>query len=444
MMHQYHQHAMMAGYPGQPPPPNMYYPHQHQPMPTPPPYAGHHQQMTPSHSRDGSLAPPAELNGIGLPPSKSSVYYDEFGQSHPVHAAPRNEEEDHDMEPPAKRMKAEEGASTGDDDEDEDDELRDAPPLPTAMRLSTKPARPKVHVMNKTGRNKLLGLFRDDAEIDVREHLNVKPDDSTFDIDAIIDEHGHTALHWAASLAKISITKELIGLGADIHRGNFNGETPLTRAMLTTNNAEAGTLSALLDLLAPSIRTLDQSYRSVIHHIALVSGLAGRAAAARMYMTGVLEWVAKGQQLSASLGQGHTGPQGHANGAGNGNGNGTTPSLGLKTLVDVQDLFGDTALNVAARTGNRGLVKLLLDAGADKSKTNKLGLKPVDFGIEVEVSHSIRLHERQKAEVQALAVTAAESIVASIKSETSRPERRSRDIQKSELSWTINWSMCRS
>lgn len=404
MMHHYHQHPMMAGYPGQPPlpPPNMYYPQQHQPMPTPPPYIGHQQpqqhrqqQMTPSQSIDDSLAPAAELNGIGLPPSKSEVYYDEFGQTHPIHTASQTEQDhDHDMEPPAKRIKAEGAVMNVDEDDEDEDELRDAPPLPTAMRLSSKPIRPKQSIMNKSSRNRLLGLFRDDAEIDVRAHLGIKPDDetSTFEIDAIIDEHGHTALHWAASLAKIQITKDLIELGADIHRGNFNGETPLTRAMLTTNNAEAGTLSDLLGLLAPSIRTLDQSYRSVIHHIALVSGLVGRAAAARMYMTGVLEWVAKEQQMSASLGQGHASGQGNQNGNGNGNGhgngNGTTPGLGLKTLVDVQDLFGDTALNVSARTGNRGLVKLLLDAGADKSKANKLGLKPVDFGVEVEVSPS--------------------------------------------------------
>lgn len=373
----YHHHPM-AGYPGQPPP-NMYYHSQPPLMPTPPPYTNH-VQMAPSHSADGSLGPPAELNGIGLPPSKSDVYFDEFGHSHPVHLAPQTEE-DQDMEPPAKRLKGENGHLEAGEDEDDEDEIRDAPPLPTAMRLSSKPVRPKSSFSAKSARAKLLGLFRDNSEVDVRAHLDIKENETlSFDIDAIIDDLGHTALHWAASLAKISVTKQLIELGADIHRGNFNGETPLARAVLTTNNAEATLLPDLLTHLAPSIGTLDQSYRSVIHHVALVSGLAGRAAAARMYMTGILEWVAKEQQLSASLSQGHSTAS-----SGSGNANGTTPSLSLKTLVDVQDLYGDTALNVAARTGNRGLVKLLLDAGADKSKSNKLGLKPVDFGIEVEV-----------------------------------------------------------
>lgn len=370
----YH-HPAMAGYhPG--PPPNVYYPQV--PPPPPPAYTGHAAVMTPSHSLDGNLAPPAELNGIGLPPSKSDIYYDEFGHSHPIHP-PSQPEDDHMMEPPAKRQKAEPSPANGDEDEDDDEELKDAPPLPPAMRLSTKPSRPKPSASSQSARAKLLGLFRDDSEVDVRAHLGVKSKEAlSIDIDTVIDEHGHTALHWAASLAKISVVEQLIELGADIHRGNFNGETALARAMLTTNNAEASTLSQLLAPLAPSIRTLDQSYRSVVHHIALVSGLTGRAAAARTYLTGVLEWVAKEQQLSASLGQGHPPASAQTNG--------TSPSLSLKTLVDVQDLYGDTVLNVSARMGNRGLVKLLLDAGADKSKANKLGLKPVDFGVEVEVS----------------------------------------------------------
>jgi ankyrin repeat protein len=58
----------------------------------------------------------------------------------------------------------------------------------------------------------------------------------------------------------------------------------------------------------------------------------------------------------------------------------------LKTLVNLRDLQGDTALNVAARVGNKNLVKLLLDAGADASRANKIGLRPVDYGLEVPVS----------------------------------------------------------
>jgi ankyrin repeat protein len=139
-------------------------------------------------------------------------------------------------------------------------------------------------------------------------------------------------------------------------------------------------------------------------------------------MTGILEWVAKEQRTSASLAKPYDGTNGTT---------GTSPSLSLKALVDVQDLYGDTALNVAARMGSRGLVRLLLDAGADKARGNKLGLRPIDFGVEVEVGpswHNLWF----SADTQALALTQAETVVANLKSENKKPEKRSRDVQKSE------------
>jgi len=140
-------------------------------------------------------------------------------------------------------------------------------------------------------------------------------------------------------------------------------ETPLIRSVLTTNHSEAGTFSELLSALSESIRTLDHAQRSIVHHIALIAGVKGRAASARAYMAGVLEWVAKEASAEGST------------------------AVGLKTLVDVQDVHGDTALNIAARVGSKALIQLLLEAGADKAKANKLGLKPADFGVEVEVSN---------------------------------------------------------
>lgn len=309
---------------------------------------------TPSHSND-NLAPAVELNG--LPSSKSDVYQDEFGHVHPVHL-----QDDVDMEPPAKKQKPE---PTVQEEEDDDDEVIGSKPLPASMMLATKPTRSRESSSTQAFRSKLLGLFREDVEDNVRRHLGLN-DETPQDIDMVIDDNGHTALHWAASLGKIAIVNQLIQLGADIHRGNVNGETPLARALLTANNADSGTLSDLLQHLAPSIRTIDRTYRTIIHHIALVSSVPGRATYARIYLAGILEWVAKGQVSSASAEQG--------------------TKMNLKSLVDVQDEYGDTALIVAARAGNKGIVKLLLDAGADKAKANKMGLKALDFGVEVEVS----------------------------------------------------------
>ncbi|WRT65075.1 uncharacterized protein IL334_002017 [Kwoniella shivajii] len=383
--------------------------------------------MTPSLSGDGhhnpSLGPAADINGLGLPPSGAEMYIDQYGQPHANPAYPPiNYINDNGMAPPpAKRHRSDDGVyingveeeqpvpqdGEGDVDDaasDSSDDLRDAPPLPSAMRLSNKPLRPRPTSNTTKIRSKLLSLFSSEGDIDVRQVFGLGPDSTPeFDVDMVIDNQGHTALHWACALAKISVINQLISLGADVHRGNFAGETPLIRSVLTTNQFETGTFYQLLQLLSPSIKTLDHAYRSVVHHISMVAGVKGRASSARSYMANVLEWVAREQQASSSLMNGSIM-----------DGTNSDAPISLKTLIDIQDVHGDTAINVAARVGNKGLVNLLLDAGADKGKANKLGLKPSDFGLDIE----------------SLKISPAEAIVSSLKSEIPKPERKSRDVQK--------------
>jgi hypothetical protein len=264
--------------------------------------------------------------------------------------------------------------------------------LPPGTRLASKPQRPST-TRDTTGstplkdkqqstlraRAKLLGIFEasggNDVDLDsllvhsprsspVRGNGDTSLETITarneIDIDQVIDERGHTALHWAASLAREKVVAQLISRGADVNRGNFAGETPLMRSVLATNNAEsAPSFHALLSHhIGESLRTIDNSYRTVLHHIAAVAGIKGRSASANTYLSTLLAWMATIE----------------------------TPDQ-IREYVNIQDVNGDTALNVAARVGNRNIVKLLLDAGADKTKANKLGLRPGDFGVQVEVSH---------------------------------------------------------
>jgi ankyrin repeat protein len=252
-------------------------------------------------------------------------------------------------------------------------------PIPDGMRLSTKPSRPR-HAASTSGsastpnknRSRLLAIFdkENEASFDLNSILSTpvkgaaadgQGDTSSvvddLDIDQVIDDRGHTALHWATALARISVVDQLLQRGADMHRGNFAGETPLIRAVLTTNNADGGTLGTLLaDHLAPSLHTIDSSHRTVLHHIALIAGVKGRAASANSYMSTCLEYLSR-----------------------------TETEERMRAFVNVQDVHGDTALCVAARVGNKTLVKLLLEAGADKAKANDLGFRPVDFGLDVPV-----------------------------------------------------------
>lgn len=266
--------------------------------------------------------------------------------------------------------------------------------LPPGTRLATRPQRPATARDNAgttplkdkaqsalRARAKLLGIFEASASeggdaVDLERLLVQSPKSSPIrgngdtslesitarseiDIDQVIDERGHTALHWAASLARENLVGQLIARGADINRGNFAGETPLMRSVLATNNAEsaASFQSLLSNHLGDSLRTIDNSHRTVLHHISAVAGIKGRSASANTYLSTLLAWMATVE----------------------------TPDQ-IRDYVNIQDVNGDTALNVAARVGNRNIVKLLLDAGADKTKANKLGLRPGDFGVQVDVS----------------------------------------------------------
>jgi regulatory protein SWI6 len=178
---------------------------------------------------------------------------------------------------------------------------------------------------------------------------------SGIDVDVVLDDQGHTALHIAATMARLQTVQALIASGADVHRGNHSGETPLVRACLSMQCYDHQAFHRVVELLCNSIRTIDTSLKSVLHHIVSLAGVKGRSVAARYYMDSIFYWIAHHQ---------------HGD---------------FKSIIDLQDEHGDTALNIAARVGNRGLIKTLLDVGANRMLHNKLWLRPGDFGIEVEV-----------------------------------------------------------
>lgn len=232
------------------------------------------------------------------------------------------------------------------------------------VRFATKPSAPRTMdpatALKDPRRAHIISTIcaQDDAlpVLDlIREISPDIPSVSTTDIDLILDDQGHTALHLAASMARLNTVTTLLANGADMHRGNFLGETPLVRACLATHSSDAQTFHTLVSSLHPSIRTLDTSRKSVIHHIVALAGVKGRAVPARYYLDQILYWIAQ-----------HQGGD-------------------FRSLVDLQDEHGDTALNIAARVGNKSMVRTLLDVGANRVLPNKLGLRPGDFGVETEV-----------------------------------------------------------
>lgn len=189
-------------------------------------------------------------------------------------------------------------------------------------------------------------------------------------IDLPIDQTGSAAIHWAASLAIVPLLKGLIDKGASIFRINNAGETALMRGCFVTNNFDNSTFPQLLSLLHPTIPIADSCGRTILHHIAVKSGMKGRSQDSRYYLECLLEFIVRNPATSSS-------PPSSA-------GTDLEPigfARFLSEVVNVRDSNGDTALNIAARIGNKDIIQQLLDIGADSNIPNRAGLRPTDFGI---------------------------------------------------------------
>ena len=231
---------------------------------------------------------------------------------------------------------------------------------------------------NKSTREKadlLLDLFSYQGQIDMSDHKAIRQL-SGEDIDIPVDHAANTALHWASAFARTSLLRLLIDKGANIFRVNGGGENGLIKAATTTNNHEAKTFTELLELLGPTIEMRDGRGRTVLHHIALKSAVKGRSPICRSYLESLLEYVVR--QGSSTNSQ-----QNSFNGASHPTFKPKSIGLArfLSEIVNATDLSGDTALNLAARIGNRSIIQQLLEIGADPTIANRGGLRPTDFGV---------------------------------------------------------------
>jgi regulatory protein SWI6 len=212
-------------------------------------------------------------------------------------------------------------------------------------------------------RQTLLDLFVHSENESIAQLEGLSPEQ----IDMPLDTNGCAAIHWASSLARVNLIRALIARGSSIYRVNEAGETALIRGCFCTNNFDQSSFPQLLNLLHPTISIADNSGRTILHHIALKSGMKGRSADGRYYLQCLLEFIAKHGASSSS--QRGPGPK--------------VMNLGrfVADIVNAQDKSGDTALNIAARIGNRSIVYPLLEVGGNSSIPNRAGLKPLDFGV---------------------------------------------------------------
>ncbi|KAI9496040.1 hypothetical protein BDB00DRAFT_811485 [Zychaea mexicana] len=198
-------------------------------------------------------------------------------------------------------------------------------PHPNHRRSIDERPRKKIKVIDdEKHRSLLMGLFvSSDDSPQIPELL--KPPD--IDINLVIDDQGHTALHWAASLARIKTLELLIVRGADTCRVNHAGETALMRGVMMPHCFETQCFPKLLEHLKESIPVIDRRRRTVIHHTALTAAMHGRYNAAMFYMEHILSTIGSSRHL--------------------------------QSVIHAEDINGDTVLSIAMRLGLQNMVTML-------------------------------------------------------------------------------------
>ncbi|ORY82648.1 hypothetical protein BCR37DRAFT_379666 [Protomyces lactucae-debilis] len=199
----------------------------------------------------------------------------------------------------------------------------------------------QIHISGYSER--LLEFFTDPKKYPMPEFLRNPPPD--YDANTTIDDEGHTALHWAAAMGLLDVVAYLLDAQARIDVGNAEGQTPFMRVVAFCNNYDLKTFPQIVRQLLKSVVYRDNENRTVLHHIALITG-SGRAklAAARYYAEQLLYILA--DEMTA---------------------------IKLSELINFQDRNGDTALTICARNGARKVQKLLLSYQASPDIPNHDG-----------------------------------------------------------------------
>lgn len=214
----------------------------------------------------------------------------------------------------------------------------------------------------------ILDMFHDLSRTDYTNHLAITRL-SGADLDIPLDQSCNTALHWAATLARVSLMRLLISRGASIYRGNAAGQTPLMAAVMVNNNLDFNCFPELLEILSPLIEVRDAKRRTILHHISSACGIKGRASSSKYYLECLLEFLVRSNTSMMMASQ-----QDHG---------GMPKTIGLmrfmSEMVNARDSEGSTALCIVAKIGNRSIIQQLLEVQADPMIPNHKGFTAAAF-----------------------------------------------------------------
>ncbi|KAH8808009.1 hypothetical protein F5884DRAFT_704424 [Xylogone sp. PMI_703] len=186
-----------------------------------------------------------------------------------------------------------------------------------------------------------------------------------FQPDWIIDQDGHSAMHWAASMGDVEIMKVLKRFGANLAFQNVRGETPLMRAVLFTNCMDKQTMPAVVNELISTIDATDYCHATVLHHAAMLTSSRQKHQCARYYLDIILN------KMQEALEPDH-----------------------IQRLLDAQDIDGNTAIHIAAKWKARKCIRALMGRGASVDIVNHEGVTAEEA---IQILNENRKFERHQA-----------------------------------------------
>lgn len=182
------------------------------------------------------------------------------------------------------------------------------------------------------------------AENDVPEFLKNPPDD--FRVDEIIDNEGHTAFHWAVAMGDLRVMNLLLSAGANWRAVNVRGETALMRAVLFTNCFDRKCFPKVVEMLRDSLYEQDKFQSTVFHHISATTNSRNKLLASRYYSEVLLQKLTEQEVEMSEIG----------------------------SILDLKDVYGNTALTIAARNGAKKCIRTFLAYHANPHIRNNEGL----------------------------------------------------------------------
>lgn len=356
------------------------------------------QSQSQSQLQSQSQQMSSQESGIAFS-SQQSMYMSDSGFSSLQNRFQGNDDQDDFIEPPRKRVRSEshhglpslgfhrepsnlsmhEPTPTEPNDSFyQDMDLAPPPPLDDGQKRGAESMAPASDPEGFQKQRLIMTLFLDKRIKDFSNHPALMQL-SGEDLEIPLDEYRNNALHWAAMLARMPLVNALVAKGASVSRVNLAGETALQKSVGTRNNLDYRSFPRLLQVLAPTIDTVDYSGRTILHHIAVMAATGGGGhVSAKHYLESLLEFIVRHGGIVAAPTNGER--------LQNGTSGSDVISLGrfISEIVNLRDDQGDTALNLAGRARSV-LVPQLLEVGADPHIPNHTGLRPADYGVGVDM-----------------------------------------------------------